>query len=285
MIANAAKNWGAQNTPELEEHDLLYFCSVIEERAGIYLKPAKHDLVRTRLRSRISARGLESFTEYCDLLKGIAKNDPEWQIFTNLLTTNKTDFFREIKHFEFLVEKILPTWLKTSEKTFKVWSAASSTGEEPYTLAMVLQRHLGKDRDFKILASDIDTEVLKTAQNAVYAVSKKSELPLEYQQSAIELGQDNARGWFRIKPQIKEKVSFKQHNLIEKSAPGQNAFDLILCRNVLIYFAQENVDFVQTKLFSTLKPGGHLFIGHSESLQGIKHQWKSVGPSIFKKVP
>lgn len=283
MTGSSATQWGGNTTPNLEEEDLQYFCSVIEERAGIYLKPAKHDLVRTRLRSRIGAHGLKSFAEYRELLRTLSKNDPEWQSFTNLLTTNKTDFFREPKHFEYLVSKILPLWLKTNQKTFKAWSAASSTGEEAFTLAMVLNRYLPQDKDFKILATDIDTEVLGTAQNAVYSLSKKSEIPGDYQQENIDLGKKEARGWFRIKPHLKDKIVFKQHNLIEKTSPGDGVFDLVLCRNVLIYFAQENIDFVQAKLFSTVKNGGHLFIGHSESFQGIKHNWKSVGPSVFKK--
>lgn len=283
MGLNTAVNWSGTSTPELEEEDLHYFCTMIEERAGISLKPAKHDLVRTRLRSRIGAYGLSTFREYREILGKLQKNDPEWQEFTNLLTTNKTDFFREPKHFEYLVNQILPAWLQSSQKTFKVWSAASSTGEEAYTVAMVLSRYLPADRDFKILATDIDTEVLKTAQNSVYPISKKPELPAEYQQVSIDIGSNEARGWFRFKPHLREKISFKQHNLIERSSPGDEVFDLVLCRNVLIYFGQQNIDFVQRKIFTTVKRGGHLFIGHSESFQGMKHQWRPVGPSIFKK--
>ena len=152
MTQSSTNLWSGVATPDLEEDDLRYFCTIIEERAGIYLKPGKHDLVRTRLRSRINAHGLETFGDYRKLLKGLSKNDTEWQEFTNLLTTNKTDFFRESKHFEFLTTKIIPSWLKENQKTFKVWSAAASTGEEAYTLAMVLNRVLPKDRDFKILA-------------------------------------------------------------------------------------------------------------------------------------
>src|ERR1051325_9132586 len=122
----------------MDERDLQYFCDLIEERAGIHLKPAKYDLVRTRLRSRIAAHEFHSFSEYRDMLSSLPSNHSEWEVFINLLTTNKTDFFREAKHFEILVQKILPAWLKTGAKTFKVWSSACSTGEEPYTLAMVL---------------------------------------------------------------------------------------------------------------------------------------------------
>ena len=174
---NAALNLNAQPTPELKETELRFFCKLIEDLAGISLKPGKHDLVKARLRSRLNHHGMSSYEDYKHYLEGLPKNDPEWESFINMLTTNKTDFFREPKHFEYLVETILPEWLKTSEKTLKIWSAASSTGEEAYTLAMVLDRYLPKDRDFKILATDIDTKVVKFAQNAVYPISKKSKFP------------------------------------------------------------------------------------------------------------
>jgi chemotaxis methyl-accepting protein methylase len=283
--STAPAPWAGKSTPDLDESDLQYFCAMIEERAGIYLKPTKRDLVKTRLRSRIAAHGLNEYSEYRDLLSKLSKNDPEWQVFTNLLTTNKTDFFREPKHFAYLIETILPAWLKTPQRTFQAWSAASSTGEEAFTLAMVLNRHIPKDRDFRIFATDIDTEVLKSAENAVYSISKKPEIPADYQQESIDLGKNDARGWFRIKRHLKEKVSFKQHNLIDRETPGKEHFDLVLCRNVLIYFGQENIDLVQRKLYSTTKVGGHLFIGHSESFHNINHSWKPVGPSIFRKGP
>jgi chemotaxis protein methyltransferase CheR len=114
-------------------------------------------------------------------------------------------------------------------------------------------------------------------------VAKRVEIPAEFQQSSIDLGRREARGWFRIKPEVKERVNFKQHNLIEHTVPGERIFDLVLCRNVLIYFAPENVDFVQSKLYTTVREGGHLLIGHSESFQGLKHQWTMIGPSVFKK--
>lgn len=274
---------GPSGALQIEEEDLLYFCQVIEDRAGIALKPAKHDLVRTRIMSRLRVTGHPDFTSYRQWLQTLAPNDPEWEQFTNLLTTNKTDFFRERKHFDYLVDKILPEWLKLDRKTFKAWSAASSSGEEAFTLAMILHKHLPPDRDFKILGTDIDTNIIKVAQNAVYPISKKDEIPPEYH-SYIEIGKREVSGWFRIKSYLKERIQFKPHNLIERSAPSENIFDLVLCRNVLIYFNSDNIDFVQRKLYTTVVPGGHLFIGHSESLQGLQHRWQSVGPSIFRKV-
>jgi len=276
-------SWSGKSAPALEEKELLYFCALIEERAGIHLKPGKQDLVRTRLQSRIAACGLKDFSEYRKFLSTLPAEAPEWEIFTNLLTTNKTDFFREPKHFEFLIQKILPEWLALGQKTFKVWSAACASGEEPYTLAMILARHLPPGRDFKILATDIDTDVLRKAQNGVYPLAKKSEIPPDFHGPSVDIGRREAEGWFRIKPALKEKITFKQHNLIERTLPGENIFDLVLCRNVLIYFTPETIQLVQAKLYQSVKSGGYFFIGHSESLQGLKHQWTMTNPSIFRK--
>lgn len=268
---------------EFQQDDFQYFCETIERIAGIHMKPAKFQLVRTRLNSRLAQHGLNTYSEYRELLQSLPDTDPEWEQFINLLTTNKTDFFREPKHFEFLVQKILPAWLKTGDKTFKVWSAAASTGEEPYTLAMVLESHLPKDRDYKILATDVDTDVIKASQNAVYPLAKKHEIPTEFHNTSIDLGHSECRNFFRIKRHLKDKVVCKRHNLVDNSSPGHDVFDLVLCRNVLIYFDKDTIEFVARKLYQTTKPGGHFFIGHSESLQGIKHDWQSFGPSVFKK--
>lgn len=267
-----------------DESDIKEICRLIEEHAGIHLKAIKHDLVRSRLGKRITANKMNSFAAYAKFLKDLPRDHNEWQIFTNLLTTNKTDFFREIKHFEFLIKTILPTWLqKSQDKTFRVWSAACSSGEEPYTLAMILNRYLPKDRDFKILATDIDTEILKIANNGVYSNVKKEEIPLDYQSTCIDSGTGDVRDWFRIKKHLKDRIQFKTHNLIAPVAPPENTFDLALCRNVLIYFAPDSIQKVQDKIYSTVKNDGYFFIGHSESLQGLQHHWKPQGPSIFQK--
>lgn len=282
MGAPALLGTGSRSSP-LNEEDLTYFTQLIERLAGIHLKPAKHGLVETRLRGRLNALGLSSYKDYRRFLDSASPNDPEFEIFTNLLTTNKTDFFREPKHFDHLIQTILPAWTKTNDTTFKVWVAASSTGEEAYTLGMVLSQHLPLGRDFRVLASDIDTRVLQTARNAVYPLDRRHEIPPDYAQRFTQTGKGEARQWFRIQRAIKDKIQFKQHNLIDRTAPGEDVFDLVLCRNVLIYFAPHTIDFVQAKLFKSTRPGGQLFLGHSESLQGLKHRWKSVAPAIFQK--
>lgn len=268
--------------PALAPEDMSFFCETIRARAGIAMKSSKADLVRTRLRERLAANGLSDYSAYRELLERLPESHPEWELFTNVLTTNKTDFFRESAHFDYLTETILPRWLKTGEKTFYAWSAASSTGEEIYTLAMVLARHLPADRTFRILGTDIDTDVLKVARNAVYSIDKLAQIPEAYR-DFVDIGREAATGWFRIKPQLKDACSFQAHNLLERSVPGQDKFDLVLCRNVLIYFAPDTVQFIQDKLRVAVKTGGHLFIGHSESFQGLTHRWDSTAPSVFLK--
>lgn len=268
---------------ESEQQDFQFFCAALKELAGIHMRAGKNEMVRTRLRPRLTLHGLSSFSEYRSLLESLPEAHPEWEVFVNLLTTNKTDFFREPKHFEFLAEKIIPDWLKEGEKTFKVWSAASSTGEEAYTLAMVLENSLPKNVDYKILATDVDSQVIRTVQNAVYPISRKPEIPPELHSSSIDLGRGECEGFFRIKRVLKQKVTGKCHNLIEASSPGEGVFDVIFCRNVFIYFDKPTIEFVAQKLMHATKPGGYMFIGHSESLQNIRHNWLPAGPSIFRK--
>lgn len=268
---------------QLEAEDLQYFSEKIKALAGIHITSSKKDLVRTRLRTRLLELGLESYSEYRECLKKLKPCDPEWQVFTNLLTTNKTDFFREPAHFDFLIEKIIPEWLTKNKREFKVWSAASSTGEEAYTLSMVLDHALPKGYSYKIFASDIDTKVIQRASNAVYPKTKLVEIPEEYQKSSIDLGQGNVSAWFRLKKHLKDNATFAQHNLISEKIPSEAPFDLILCRNVLIYFEPKTIQAIQEKLFQATAQGGYLFIGHSESFQGLQHQWKPMAASIFKK--
>lgn len=278
-----SNSFASSKTPELTEADLLYFCTVIKDRAGIFLKPAKHDLVRTRLRSRVIAHGFKSYKEYRDYLKSLPYNHPEWESFTNVLTTNKTDFFREPKHFDFLETKFIPEWLTQNKKILKVWSCASSTGEEPYTLAMVLERALPAGIEFQILATDIDTSVLARGANGVYAKSRLHEIPVKYHESSLCLGSGEVGPWFAIKKKLRDRITFQHFNLTSEVRPSEDEFDLVFCRNILIYFQKETIAHVAQKIFGQSDKLGVLVIGHAESLHGITTQWKMVGPSIFRK--
>ncbi len=268
----------------LSDEDFLYFKDKIFALAGIHLTAKKKDLVRTRLKSYIQKNEIKSLHAYRKILESAGDSSAEVQTFVNLLTTNKTDFFREKQHFDFLIESTIAAWERNKKKDIKVWCCAASTGEEPYTIAMVLDFFLPKEIDFRILATDIDTNVLSLARNGVYPISKYSEIPQPYQDAYVKKGTGTASGWFRIDDRLHSKISFKQHNLIENSYPGDEIFDLIFCRNVLIYFAPETIRELMDKLHKSLKGDGSLFIGHSESIQGTSHLFRSIKPAIYKKV-
>lgn len=264
----------------LSAEDFSYFSGLIEELAGIHLAPAKIQLVQGRLRQRVLELGHESFRDYRNYLEGLRSGDPEHEIFVNRLTTNKTEFFREGDHFDFLRDHLLKTKRRSSD-TLRVWCAASSTGEEPYTLAIVLSQVMSTP--FEILATDIDTEVLAQAQGAVYPVEKLKEVPEEYRAAGFDLGRGEIQHWMRIKPSIRNSVKFQRHNLIESGLPSEQKFDFVFCRNVLIYFTPETCEQIMNKLYQATKPGGMAFIGHSESLQNMKTGWKPLRASVYQK--
>jgi chemotaxis protein methyltransferase CheR len=262
------------------DEDFLFLKEKIFQVAGIHLTEKKRELVRSRIQSFLRSSKFNSVDELKVELRN--SNPAVTQQFVNLLTTNKTDFFRERKHFDFLIYNLIPQWKKDRKTEIKIWCSASSTGEEPYTIAMVLLHHLPKNTSFKILATDIDTHVLKKAQNGVYSTSKILEIPREYQAHLIE-GRKKAMGWFKVSDELHSKIAFKQHNLIESTYPGDEVFDAIFCRNVLIYFERQTINKLMEKLHLSLKKSGHLFIGHSESIPGTQHLFESIQPAVFRK--
>lgn len=263
------------------DEDFLYLKEKIFQLAGIHLTEKKRELVRSRIQSFLRKSKFNSVEELKVELRN--SNPTVTQQFINLLTTNKTDFFREPKHFDFLIYNLIPQWEKDQKTEIKIWCSASSTGEEPYTIAMVLLNHLPKNISFKILATDIDTQVLKNAQNGVYSISKILQIPEEYRAHIIE-GKEKATGWFKVSDNLHSKIAFKQHNLIESAHPGDKVFDIIFCRNVLIYFERQTINKLMEKLHLSLKQTGHLFIGHSESIPGTQHLFESIQAAVFRKI-
>lgn len=267
---------------KLSSSDFNYFKETIFQKAGISLSPAKMSLVEARLRHRIKDLNLSDFEDYRSFLEKIPQSHGEWQNFVNSLTTNKTSFFREKNHYEYLKNEFLPRWLKSGKDTLRVWCAASSTGEEAYSIGMVLNELLPKNKSFKILATDIDTNVLTKASNGVYPKIQLKDVPEEFQ-SSFDFGTGSIENWVRIKKQIKEKILFKQHNLMEQSSPEKGTFDLVFCCNVLIYFKPEQIEFIANKLHYAANVGSVLFIGNSESLLNVNTAWKTIRPSIYSK--
>ena len=268
---------------DIQDHDFAFFQKLILSIAGISLSEKKRDLLRTRLGPYIRNNNFTNYSAYRKHLESLPENHDEWQKLINLMTTNKTDFFREVAHFEYIESTLIPLWIKAGKKEVHIWSAASSSGEEPYTLAIFLANKLPKGMNFKILASDIDTNILNKAKNGVYSISKECEIPETYRSRSIDYGTDNIKDWFRIKKHLKDHVTFEIHNLIDDSFPSDKLFDLILCRNVMIYFPKNVVEEVANKLFNACLPEGYLFIGHSESLQATRTPWVTTAPSIYKK--
>ncbi len=251
----------------------------LHEVAGIDLKETKQKLVEGRLAPRLRHYKLNSYAAYFKMITH-KHSRTEAQLAVDLLTTNETYFFREPKHFEFLSHALSTHYKHASN--FRLWCAASSTGEEPYTLAMLLQDNL-INSNWEMIASDINLQVLEKASAGHYPLIRAKDIPKHLLHKYCLKGVGNQEGSFIIDRQLREKVQFKKVNLIEP-LPSIGNFDVIFIRNVMIYFNTETRDQVVHKIVSHLKTGGYLFVSHSESLVGISKQLKMVQPSIFVKV-
>lgn len=254
------------------------FRTFIYDHAGISLAPAKHVMVSSRLSKRLNYYQLQTFSQYFQLAMN-PENAQEFQMLVNILTTNETYFFREPKHFDYLRDEILKPWRGSS---LRVWSAASSSGEEAYSIAMSLSENLGA-RDWDILGTDLSTTVLQKARQGVYPMGRLELLDPQLLEKYCLKGVRSQEGTFRISEKLRKRTSFKQLNLMKSLPSGIGAFDVIFLRNVLIYFDNETKKHVVERILSALKPGGHFFIGHSETLNGIAEQLEMVKPSIYKK--
>ncbi len=256
--------------------------TLIYDESGISLGDQKRTLLTSRLSKRLRDLGLATFSEYYDQVT----RDPSREEFTrmlDLISTNKTDFFREPKHFDFLRERILPEL--AGEMRIRIWSSACSTGEEPYTIAMTLYEGVSDPQqwDFGILASDLSTRVLAKAAAGLYATECVRDVPPEVVRRHFLRGRGSSDGLLKVKPHLASMIRFRRVNLMDDRFPIKSPLDLIFCRNVMIYFDRPTQERLVNKFYQYLKPGGHLFIGHSESLQWVEHPFKVVGPTIYRK--
>ena len=252
--------------------DFLY------DYVGINLSNEKKALVTSRLGKRLRHHSLTSFKDYFDLI--MRPQNGERQIAIDLLTTNETYFFREPKHFSFLETEVLPAW--TGGRLFRVWSAASSTGEEAYSLAMLLDDQLGH-HSWEIFGSDISSRVLDKAQRGLYLQDRIDGIPKAYLQKYCLKGVGENEGKLLIDKKLRQKVRFAQVNLKSLTADLE-LFDVIFLRNVMIYFDLETKRQIVKQLVGRLRLGGYLFIGHSESLKGIYDELETVMPTVYRKV-
>lgn len=254
------------------------FQKFIYDHAGIDLAPAKQIMVSSRLTKRLNYYQLDNFGQYFELAMS-SDNPQEFQMMVDILTTNETYFFREPKHFDFLQNEILKSW---RGEHFRLWSAASSSGEEAYSIAMSLADNLG-GRKWSILGTDLSTKVLEKARHGVYMMDRIELLDRKLMEKYCLKGVRSQEGTFRIAEKLRQHVRFKQLNLMKPLPPKMETFDVIFLRNVLIYFDNDTKKHVVERIISSLKPGGYFFISHSETLSRITDQLEMVQPSIYIK--
>ncbi len=266
------------NGATISDQEFGQFQQLIYRLAGIHLAPAKKAMVCGRLSKRLEEHRLGSFTEYFRLVTE-PRNAGELQIAVDLLTTNETYFFREPKHFDFLRSHIQAN--RQPGRNFRVWSAACSSGEEPYSIAMVLADHLG-DGPWEVVASDISTRVLEKARGGHYPLERTSGISPRHLSRYCLKGIGAQHGTLLVDRKLRDRVNFMQVNL-SKELPALGEFDLIWLRNVLIYFDKEIKRQVVQRLLPHLKPGGHFLIGHSESLNGLVDTLQPLAPAIYRK--
>ncbi len=277
-------------TAALTQKEFNLFRELIYKEAGISLGDGKQQLVASRLSKRLRACDLTTFTQYYDFLKKGDPNGEERLRMINSLTTNKTDFFRESHHFEYLRRTVFPQLEKqareTGERKIRIWSAACSTGEEPYTLAMTVLDHFGPTTfhgwDIRILASDVDTDVLAHAQKGLYEADRVADVPRDVLKRHFLKTSKDPEAPLRIRPELQEMITFRRINFIEPAWPIQTDFDIIFCRNVMIYFDEKTQDTLLTRFSEQLKPNGHLFIGHSESILRLDDLYQSLGNTVYQ---
>lgn len=263
----------------LQENEFSLFRNLIYRIAGISMSASKKPLITSRLAKRLRHHGLTSYGEYFKLITSV-NGQTELQMAVDLLTTNETHFFREPKHFDFLRERILPE--RKPGKPFRIWSAACSSGEEPFSIAMLLDEALG-NAPWEIVASDLSMRVLEKARIGLYPMERMQEIPKSYLTNYCLKGTGAQKGTLLIERKLRERVQFMQHNLTE-APPKQGEFDVIFLRNVMIYFDQDTKRQVVSSLLSQLRPGGHFLVGHSETLNGLTEDVKPVQPAVYRKL-
>ena len=269
------------------EKDFNYLAQLAGTRAGIKLSSGKRELIYGRLARRLRSLGMKSFKQYCDKLK--EGDEEELTHFVNAITTNVTSFFRENHHFEFLAKNLLPDLIEKQNgkdrPRLRLWSAGCSSGEEPYSIAMVLQESIPdfKRWDAKILATDLDSNIVDKASRGIYPLQRIQDVSLARRKRWFSLGIGNNEGTGKVGNDIRQMITYRQLNLTEEW-PIRGPFDAIFCRNVTIYFDKPTRIMLLNRFANVLSDGGHLFVGHSESLFGLTDRFRSVGRTIHQKV-
>ncbi|MEG6549073.1 protein-glutamate O-methyltransferase [Desulfocurvibacter africanus] len=274
------------NSRQLSARDFARFSEFIHTECGIKMPPSKKTMLEARLQKRLRALALPDYSHYCAYFfskEGMATELPH---LLDVVTTNTTDFFREPNHFDLLSRNVLPRWLSRHQgRELAVWSAGCSTGEEPYSLAIVLSEFQLQQPEFRftILATDISTRVLEHASRAVYAEDKLEKVPKPLHKLHFLRSKDRSRRLVRVAPEVRRLVSFQRLNFMEEFS-FKNRMDIIFCRNVMIYFDRPTQERLLSKFCSHLYQGGHIFIGHSESLTGMQLPLRQLAPTVYERV-
>lgn len=261
--------------------DFDYIRRIVSDQTGIVLSDAKRDMVYGRLTRRLRKLGMDSFRNYCELIKG--GDGQELVEMINSITTNLTSFFRENHHFEYLINHIIEEKRRAGSKRLRIWSAGCSTGEEPYSIAMTIRENLGSDWDAKILATDLDSNVLAHGRDGVYNIEKINGIPKHMLYRWFYKGKGQNSGMVKVSPELQSLITFNTLNLVD-SWSVSGPFDLVFCRNVLIYFSKDTQRIIVDRFADVLDKEGTLFIGHSESLFKVTDRFKAMGYTIYKRV-
>jgi chemotaxis protein methyltransferase CheR len=274
------------NGPVLGNAEFQFLRGFVLQQCGISLGEHKHQLVQGRLSRRLRALGLADFASYCELLR----RDPQSELgeLASAISTNVTSFFREVHHYDLLVDDLLPRWLQEKRRDgdrLRIWSAGCSTGEEPYALAMVLAEAMEQHSsavDAKILATDLSPQALETARNGMYPLERIAGISAERCRRWMLRGAGEYAGLACVHPRLRELVSIVPLNLLHPW-PMRGPFDAIFCRNVVIYFDQPTKQRLFRRYAELLPVGGYLFLGHSESLHGINDDFELIGRTVYRK--
>ena len=274
-----------RETDQLSAKDFNRLAELIQGYSGIKMPSNKRTMLEGRLRRRMRVLGIPSLDGYCRHIFDEDGLEAEIVHLIDAVTTNKTEFFREPAHFRFLEQQALPALARSGRRTIKIWSAACSTGAEPYTLAMVLEEHrrTHREQDYSIFCTDLCTQVLAQAVAGVFSHAMIEPVEMELRRRYVLRSKDPRRGEVRIAPELRSRLAFARLNLMDERYPVDGDMDLIFCRNILIYFDKPTQAKVLSRLCEHLRPGGHLFLGHSESIVGIDLPVTQIANTVFQR--
>lgn len=282
-----APGTGLERAAKMTQKAFQRMSSFVYEQVGIKLPAGKQVMLEARLQKRLRALGHASYDQYAEFLFTPEGQRTELQHFIDVVTTNTTEFFRESKHFDHLAAQVIPQWIAKHghSRPFRVWSAGCSAGMEPYTLAMVLSEAATRNPGFafSILATDISSRVLEQAVRAIYEMERVNSIPEHYRRKYLLRSKDKNKRLIRMAPEIRACVHFERLNFMDDFKVG-DPMDVIFCRNVIIYFDKPTQEGVFGRFCTCLRPGGHLFIGHSESLAGMRLPLETVAPTIYRRI-